>query len=88
MNPDPWSTFLRPGRAGRTRERTAVAYAMGAWRTAAGSASGDCVETAPAWRVPDGLVCAAVRDSKDPDGPMLILTAAAWRHLITTIKEI
>jgi hypothetical protein len=36
-------------------------------------ANGDCVEVA---RLPDGLV--AVRDSKDPDGPVLRFTPAEW----------
>jgi uncharacterized protein DUF397 len=43
------------------------------WRKAAYSASnGSCVEVAPI----DGGV--AVRDSKDPDGPILSYTAAEW----------
>ncbi|MFD0685183.1 DUF397 domain-containing protein [Actinomadura fibrosa] len=47
------------------------------WRKASrSSASGsDCVELA-------GVFAAvAVRDSKDPDGPMLLIGRAAWRDL-------
>lgn len=45
-----------------------------AWRKASASASnGNCVEVAP---MPSGGV--AVRDSKDPDGPILRFTAAEW----------
>lgn len=45
-----------------------------AWRKAAYSASnGSCVEVAP---LPDGGV--AMRDSKDPAGPVLQFTAAEW----------
>lgn len=41
---------------------------------------GQCVEVA-------ALACEiAVRDSKDPDGPMLVLDAAAWRALTHHIK--
>ncbi|MEV4727373.1 DUF397 domain-containing protein [Micromonospora humida] len=45
------------------------------WRksTRSGSNGGDCVEVAD--NLP-GLV--AVRDSKDPHGPTLIFTPAAW----------
>lgn len=45
-----------------------------AWRKASASASnGNCVEVAP---MPGGGV--AVRDSKDPQGPILRFTAAEW----------
>ena len=44
------------------------------WRKASASTSnGNCVEVAP---VPGGGV--AVRDSKDPQGPILRFTAAEW----------
>lgn len=44
------------------------------WRKASASSSnGNCVEVAP---MPGGGV--AVRDSKDPEGPMLRFTAAEW----------
>ena len=44
------------------------------WRKAKASQSnGNCVEVAP---IPGGGV--AVRDSKDPDGPVLRFTAAEW----------
>ena len=43
------------------------------WRKAQRSvANGACVELAPV----DGMV--AMRDSKDPDGPVLMYTAAEW----------
>jgi hypothetical protein len=46
------------------------------WRKATASqGSQGCVELAP---LPE-LV--AVRDSKDPEGPMLLFGRAAWRHL-------
>lgn len=44
-----------------------------AWRKATKSTSGGCVEVAP---LPDGGV--AVRDSKDPNGPILRYTAHEW----------
>ena len=44
------------------------------WRKArASAANGNCVEVAP---LPGGGV--AVRDSKDPEGPILRFTAAEW----------
>lgn len=53
-----------------------------AWRKSSrSSASGDdCVEVAAIAPV------VAVRDSKDPDGPKLILDGAAWRTLNHRIK--
>ncbi|QKW07306.1 DUF397 domain-containing protein [Streptomyces sp. NA04227] len=42
---------------------------------------GDCVEVAD--KVP-GLV--PVRDSKNPSGPALVLTALAWSPFVTALK--
>ncbi|TDC86599.1 DUF397 domain-containing protein [Actinomadura sp. 7K507] len=53
------------------------------WRTSSHSGSGDqCVEVAP---LSNDL--RAVRDSKDPAGPALVLTPPAWRGLLGTIKN-
>ena len=50
------------------------------WHTSSYSGSGsDCVEVAPA---PAGVL---VRDSKNADGPVLAVTATAWRTFLTTI---
>jgi hypothetical protein len=43
--------------------------------------SGDCVEVA---RNMPGTV--AVRDSKDPHGPVLRVTASDWRRLVARVK--
>ncbi|MFI6507845.1 DUF397 domain-containing protein [Streptosporangium sp. NPDC050855] len=53
------------------------------WRKSSrsGDSGGQCVEVAT--NLP-GLV--AVRDSKNPDGPKLLLTPATWTSLITSIK--
>ncbi len=48
------------------------------WRKASASyANGDCVEVA---NLPDGRI--AIRDSKDPDGPVLQFSASAWRAFL------
>ncbi|TDC47862.1 DUF397 domain-containing protein [Actinomadura sp. KC345] len=54
------------------------------WRKAGRSTSngGECVEVA---RVP-GTV--AIRDSKDPMGPYLIVTPEDFRHLAETLKNV
>ena len=54
-----------------------------AWRKATRSTSngGNCVEVA---RNLPGIV--AVRDSKDPHGPVLTLEAAGWRDFIADVK--
>jgi hypothetical protein len=56
---------------------------LAVWRKSSRSGSGDqCVEMAALSR---GL--RAVRDSKDPAGPALVLTPSACRSLLDTIKE-
>lgn len=54
------------------------------WRksTRSGGAGGNCVEFAAL--APD-LV--GVRDSKQPDGPILQFTPAAWRSFLTTLAD-
>jgi len=54
------------------------------WRTSSHSGSGDqCVEVASL-----SSDLRAVRDSKDPAGPVLVLTPSAWRGLLSGIKEV
>lgn len=54
------------------------------WRKSSHSGSGDqCVEVAPL-----SSDLRAVRDSKDPAGPALVLTPSAWQDLVTAIKEV
>ncbi|MFY1615027.1 DUF397 domain-containing protein [Micromonospora sp. WMMD736] len=54
------------------------------WRKSTRSSgnSGDCVEVAD--NLP-GLV--GVRDSKDPSGPALVVTPAAWRAFVTFVTR-
>jgi hypothetical protein len=54
-----------------------------AWRKASRSSNngGNCVEVA---RVSDTV---AIRDSKDPHGPKLLLTPQALHHLAHAIKN-
>ena len=47
------------------------------WRKSSHSGGTECVEVA------DGV---QVRDSKDPDGPVLIFTPAEWRAFLKTLK--
>lgn len=52
------------------------------WRKASASGQGaNCVEVAP---VRDG---AAVRDSKDPSGPVLRFSAETWRAFIAGVRD-
>lgn len=46
------------------------------------SQSGNCVEVA---RNLPGVV--AVRDSKDPDGPALVMTREAWLSFVSALKR-
>ncbi|PBC76216.1 uncharacterized protein DUF397 [Streptomyces sp. TLI_235] len=54
------------------------------WRksTFSGGTGGDCVEVADGF---DGLV--PVRDSKDPAGPALVFTAAAWQAFVDAVRS-
>jgi hypothetical protein len=54
------------------------------WRKSSysGSNGGQCVEVA---RNLPGVV--AVRDSKDPDGPSLVVTAGAWRAFLDGVRR-
>jgi hypothetical protein len=53
------------------------------WRKASysGGNGGGCVEIASL------LGAVAVRDSKDPDGPVLAFTAAEWKMLTRRVKS-
>ncbi|WP_021595350.1 DUF397 domain-containing protein [Actinomadura welshii] len=53
------------------------------WRKSrySGHSGGDCVEVA------DLAAAIGVRDSKDPDGPRLILSRQAWDALTMDIKS-
>ncbi|MGI5171395.1 DUF397 domain-containing protein [Spirillospora sp. CA-253888] len=52
------------------------------WRTSSysGSSGGECVEVAAS------AVTVAVRDSKDPGGPVLAFDGVAWAAFTRTIK--
>ena len=56
---------------------------VGVWRKASYSSAngGNCVEVA---RGPASAV--AVRDSKDPDGPRLVVTPDEWRAFAAAVK--
>ncbi|WP_433478549.1 DUF397 domain-containing protein [Spirillospora sp. CA-142024] len=53
------------------------------WRKSShsGSQAGECVEVTPTGRA------VAVRDSKDPDGPVLAFEPQAWSAFLTTLKR-
>lgn len=53
------------------------------WRksTRSGASGGNCVEAAAAARA------VAVRDSKNPDGPSLAVTAQAWRAFTRSLRR-
>jgi hypothetical protein len=74
----PWRKSSHSGSAGQE-----CVEVTAAWRTSSYSGSGnsECVEVAP---LVDRLV--AMRDSKDPDGPMLSIAPGAWTSLLSDIK--
>lgn len=54
------------------------------WRKSSrsGTQNGNCVEVATNVA---GVV--AVRDSKNPDGPMLTVPSAEWRAFLSTVRQ-
>jgi Domain of unknown function (DUF397) len=67
----------------RCAEMTTVDISRAVWRKSSRSGgNGNCVEVAVNLA---GAV--AVRDSKDPLGPVLVLMPAAWRALITGVAD-
>jgi hypothetical protein len=73
-----------------------------AWRKSSrsGPSGGNCAEVAPVWRkssrsgssggqcveVSTGPARIAVRDSKDPAGPVLTFAPAAWRGFLAGVN--
>ncbi len=55
-------------------------YPDATWRKSTFSGDGDCVEFAA---VPEGI---AVRDSKDPNGAVLVFTEAEMRAFVEGVK--
>ena len=54
-----------------------------AWlRSSYSGAQGDCVEVAPGF---PGVV--PVRDSKNPEGPALVVTADGWAEFVSAVKR-
>ncbi|MET7747092.1 DUF397 domain-containing protein [Micromonospora sp. NPDC005367] len=54
------------------------------WRKSTRSQTSNCVEVAP---VGSGPAAIALRDSKDPHGPVLLFNRAGWLGFIAGAKE-
>ncbi|MGD0553791.1 MAG: DUF397 domain-containing protein [Streptosporangiaceae bacterium] len=66
------------------QRRKATAAPQGGWRTSSYSGgAGNCVEVAIAG-TGDGV---GIRDSKVPDGPVLIVGQQAWREFAARVKS-
>lgn len=57
-----------------------VAFAPASWRKSSRS-NGDCVEVAAA------VGAVGVRDSKDPAGPVLAVSPAAWSSFLAEVRR-
>lgn len=57
------------------------------WRKSSysGTNGGDCIEWAPSYAATTGRV--PVRDSKDPQGPALAFSPAAWADFVAAVKS-
>jgi len=58
-----------------------VDLATATWRKSSHSGSNGCVEVA------HGGDQVAVRDSKDPSGPMLLFTRLEWRAFLAGVRD-
>jgi hypothetical protein len=69
-----------------TRYITAATLPPVNWQISSrsGSGSGNCVEAGP---IVDGSQRVAVRDSHQPDGPVIVYTNIAWTEFISSIKN-
>jgi Domain of unknown function (DUF397) len=76
-----WRKSSFSGNAGNCVE---VALKGALWRKASYSTSTNSVEVART--LPGELGLVAVRDSKNSDGPKLIVTATAWREFTATLR--
>ncbi|MEV5574761.1 DUF397 domain-containing protein [Spirillospora sp. NPDC052269] len=76
-----WRKSSRSGsQGGQCIEIAGLSAAVWHKSSHSGAQGGDCVEVAGLSPV------VAVRDSKDPEGPKLILGAAAWRSLTHHVR--
>ncbi|MEU6085135.1 DUF397 domain-containing protein [Streptomyces sp. NPDC047108] len=57
-------------------------YAATTWRKSSysGASEGNCIEVA------EESALVPVRDSKDPDGPVLVFSADAWTAFVSAVK--
>ena len=76
-------TWFKSSRSGGNGQCVTCARVPGAWfKSSRSSGNGQCVTCA---RLPgDGM---AVKDSKNPDGPVLLFGAAAWRTFAQRVKH-
>ncbi|GIG90967.1 DUF397 domain-containing protein [Plantactinospora endophytica] len=69
-------------KSSRSGEGNCVEVASASWRKSSRSGQGDCVEVAGDL---GGVI--GVRDSKEPDGPVLTFTPPAWRTFLTALPR-
>ncbi|GAB3353643.1 DUF397 domain-containing protein [Micromonospora halotolerans] len=66
------------------RNSSSEQLAGAAWRKSTRSQTSNCVEVAPLRTGPEAV---ALRDSKDPRGPVLLFNRAGWLGFITGAKN-
>lgn len=79
-----YAPWRKSSRSSMEENSDCVEIAVGRWRKStqsSGEENSECVEVADL-----GMVI-GIRDSKDPDGPRLVLSPATWRSLAQKIKH-
>ncbi|MFB7929387.1 DUF397 domain-containing protein [Streptomyces sp. NPDC056039] len=61
--------------------RTGLSAATWIKSSYSGNDAGNCIEVAPGF--PETV---PVRDSKNPDGPVLVVTRSAWSALLSAVR--
>lgn len=73
--------FTNWRKSSRSGNNDCIEVGTAAWRKSSHSGTGDCIEAMAALNDTIGL-----RDSRDPDGDVIVLGRREWARLVDTLK--